>query len=136
MCGPEDPFSNCSHSSQGSHFKQRSFKNQFTRPPFEKKMEILASTASIFGQILALKPQIWKFSVHKTPLSEAKLSSQAPCFGNPGQTPLPEKKLSALPQRTMWAAVAPCHPTFSLISKCPLCVSRVYWVHSHQQNFV
>ena len=81
-------------------------------------MEILASTASIFTQILAHKPpnleifssqapkfgnfqltspQIWKFSAHKPPFSEANVSSQAPHFGNPGRTPLPEKKLSAPP---------------------------------------
>ena len=64
------PFSHLSFSSQGSHFKQ---KRQFTRPsPFWENLEILASTASIFAQILALKPpnfeifssqapQIWKF---------------------------------------------------------------------------
>ena len=63
-------------------------KSQFTRPPFEKNLEILASTASIFTQILAHKPpnleifslqapkfgnfqltspQMWKFSAHKPP---------------------------------------------------------------------
>ena len=52
-------------------------------------------------------PQIWKFSAHKppnleifrsqAPFSEANVSSQAPHFGNPGRTPLPEKKLSAPP---------------------------------------
>ena len=115
------PFSRLSCSSQGSHFKQKS---QFTRP----KLEILASTASIFTQILAHmlpnleifssqapkfgnfqftspqiwkfsahEPQIWKFSVHKPPFSEANISLQAPHFGNPGRTPLPEKKLSAPP---------------------------------------
>ena len=87
-------------------------------PPFEKNWEILASAASIFTKLLALKlpnldifssqapkfekfqftsPQIWKFSVHKPPLSEANISSQAPHFGNPGRTPLPEQKLSAPP---------------------------------------
>ena len=95
-----------------SHFKQKS---QFTRPPFQ---EILASTASIITQILAHKPpnldifssqapkfgnfqltspQIWKFSTHKPPFSEANVSSQTPHFGNPGRTPLPEKKLIAPP---------------------------------------
>ena len=60
------PFLRLSCSSQGSHFK-----SQFTRPPFEKNLEILASTASIFAQILALKPQNFKI-----------FSSQAPKFGN------------------------------------------------------
>ena len=109
------PFSRLSCRSQGSHFKQKS---QFTRPPFEK-IGNLASSALIFTQILAHKapnleifssqapkfgkfqltsPQIWKFSAHKPPFSEANVSSQAPHFGNPGRTPLPEKKLSAPPR--------------------------------------
>ena len=79
------PFSCLSCSSQESHFKQKS---QFTRSPFWENLEILASTAPIFTQILAHKPpnleifssqapkfgnfqftspQIWKFSVHKPP---------------------------------------------------------------------
>ena len=48
-------------------------------------------------EILLTSPQIWKFSAHKPPFSEANVSSQAPHFGNPGRTPLPEKKLSAPP---------------------------------------
>ena len=55
---------------------------------------------------------VWKFSVHKLPnleifgsqarslsLSEVGLSisSQAPPFGNPGRTPLPEKKVEFPP---------------------------------------
>ena len=71
-------------------------------------LEILASTASIFAQIFSSQvpkfgnfqltsPQIWKFSVHKPPFSEANISSQAPDFGNPGRTPLPEKKVSTPP---------------------------------------
>ena len=113
------PFSRLSCSSQGSHFKQMS---QFTSPPFEK-FWILASTASIFPQNLAHKPpnletfssqtpkfgnspftspQIWEFSVHKPPFSEASISSQVPHFGSLGRTPLPEKKLSAPPPRADW----------------------------------
>ena len=137
------PFSRLSCRSQGSHFKQKS---QLTRPPFEK---ILPSTASIFTQILAHKPpnleifcsqapkfgsfqltspQIWKFSAHKPPFSEANVSSQAPYFGNPGRTPLPEKKLSApgtLPLQTcrvgwlhtwlIWASVGFCQKIVHLI---------------------
>ena len=88
------------------------------KTPFWENLEILASTASIFTQILAHKPQnleifssqapkfgnfqltspqIWKFSAHKPPFSEINISSQAPHFGNLCCTPLPEKKLSALP---------------------------------------
>ena len=103
------PFLRLSGSSQGS------------QTPFWENLEILASTASIFAQILALKPQnleifssqapklenfqftrpqIWKFSVHKPPFPEANSSSQAPHFGNPGRTPLPEIELSAPPPRS------------------------------------
>ena len=59
-----------------------------------------SSQAHKFGNFQLTSPQIWKFSVHKTPnleifssqappLSEASISSQAPHFGNPGCTPLP-----------------------------------------------
>ena len=102
------PFSRLSFSLQGSHFKQ---KYQFTRPPFEKIWKFslyslnfcpnLSSQAPKFGnfqltspQITKFsvhKPQIWKFSAHKPPFSEASISLQAPHFGNPGRTPLPEK---------------------------------------------
>ena len=81
-----------------------------------KKIEDPCSTASIFTQILANKPpnlkifssqapkfgnfqftspQIWKFSVHKPPFSEANISSQAPLRKSGLHTRLPEKKLSA-----------------------------------------
>ena len=46
-------------------------------------------------EIFSSQAQIWKFSVHKPPFSEASISSQASHFRNPGRTPLPEKKLSA-----------------------------------------
>ena len=70
---------------------------------FWENLEILASVASIFAQTLAQKPpnleifssqafQIWKFSIHKLLLSGTNISSQAPHIGNPGHTPLPEKK--------------------------------------------
>ena len=68
---------------------------------------ILPATASIFAQILALKPPNleifgsqapefgnFQFTSPPPPLSEANISSQAPHFGNPGCThgkPLPEK---------------------------------------------
>ena len=93
------PFLRLSCPSQGSHFKQKS---QVSRPPFEKILKFLASTASIFTQILAHKPpnleifssqapKFGNFYAHKPPFSEANVSSQAPHFGNPGRTPLPEK---------------------------------------------
>ena len=76
-------------------------------------------TSPLFGNFQLTSPQIWKFSAHKPPnlkifssqtpkflkfsahkppFSEANVSSQAPYFGNPGRTPLPEKK-SACPPR-------------------------------------
>ena len=51
-----------------------------------------------FGSFQLTSPQIWRFSVHKPPLPEASISSQAPHFGNPGHTPLPEKKSWVPPQ--------------------------------------
>ena len=57
----------------------------------------LSSQAPKFGNFQLTSPQIWKFSTHKPPFSEANVSSQAPHFGNRGRTPLPEKKLSAPP---------------------------------------
>ena len=109
------PFSRLSCRSQGSPFQA---KESVHKTPFWENLEILASTASIFTQILAHKPpnleifssqapkfgnfqltspQIWKFSAHKPPFSEANVSSQAPHFGNSGRTPLPEKRLSRPP---------------------------------------
>ena len=109
MCGPEDPFF-----TPRLQFARVPFqaKESVHKTPFWENLEILASTSSIFTQNLALKnpnleifssqapifgnspftsPQIWEFSVHKPPFSEASISSQAPHFGNPGRTPLPEK---------------------------------------------
>ena len=68
-----------------------------------------SSQAPKFGNFQLTSPQIWKFSSHKPPFSEANVSSQAPHFGNPGRTPLPEKRLSAPPPpglaRTMFTAL-------------------------------
>ena len=77
-------------------------KESVHKTPFWENLEILASTAQIFAQILAHKPPKFgnfqftsplnlEFSVHKPPLSEASISSQAPHFENPGRTALPEK---------------------------------------------
>ena len=54
-------------------------------------LDISSSQAPKFGNFQFTSPQIWKFSVHKPPLAEASISSQAKHFGNPGRTPLPEK---------------------------------------------
>ena len=63
-------------------------------------------------------PQIWKFSVHKAPFLETSISSQAPHFGNPGRTPLPENKLSA--PRVLWPPLDK-HQLFSYITGFSLC---------------
>ena len=114
MCGTEDPLF--------TPLARVPFqaKESVHKTPFWENWDILASTASIFTQILAHKlpnleifssqapkfgsfqltsPQIWKFFAHKPPFSEANGSSQAPYFGNLGRTPPPEKKLSAPPPR-------------------------------------
>ena len=85
------PFSSLSRSSQGSHFNQKSLKVSSQDSLFRKKITNLTPTASIFVQILALRPPNLKISVHKTSLLVAKISLQAPHLGNPCRTPLPEK---------------------------------------------
>ena len=50
-----------------------------------------SSQAPKYGNFQLTSSQIGKFSVHKPPISEATISSQAPHFANPGRTPLPEK---------------------------------------------
>ena len=91
------------HASPAARKGPISSKSVSSQDPFWENLEILASTASIFfTQILAHKspnleifssqtpkfgnfqltsPQIWKFSAHKPPCSEASVSSQAPHFG-------------------------------------------------------
>ena len=96
MCGPEDPLFTPLLPLTRVPFQA---KESVHKTPFWENLEILASTASIFTQILAHKPpnleifssqapkfgnfqltspQIWKFSAHKPPFSEANVSSQAP----------------------------------------------------------
>ena len=73
-----------------------------------------SSQAPKFGNFQLTSPQIWKFSAHKPPFSEANVSSQAPHFGNPGRTPLPEKKLSApLPRLDI-------HVKIKMLHTCPM----------------
>ena len=96
MCGPEDP--SPFHASPIVRKGQISSESVSSQDPFWENLEILASTVSIFAQILALKPpnleifssqapkfehlqftspQIWKFAVHRPLFSEANISSQA-----------------------------------------------------------
>ena len=116
MCSPEDPL-----------FTPLL---QFASVPFEAKQSVhktplrkfgnfslyslnfhpnFSSQAPKFGNFQLTSLQIWKFSVHKPPFSEANISSQAPHFGNPGRTPLPEKKswVPPLPGWSVWMTYCP-----------------------------
>ena len=76
-----------------------------------------SSQAPKFGNYKLTSPRIWKFSVHKPPnleifssqapppFSKASISSQAPHFGNPGRTPLPEKVECSPPPRGSWQSL-------------------------------
>ena len=113
------PFLCLSCRSQGSHFKQKSSSQDpllrkfgnFSRYSLNFHPSFSSQTPK-FGNFQLTSPQIWKFSTHKPPFSEANVSSQAPHFGNPGRTPLPEKKLSAPPPPSILWLVA------SLVAVC------------------
>ena len=68
--------------------------SQFTSPPFEKKWEIFLNFCPNFS---SQAPQIWKFSVHKPPLSEPMISSQVPTSEIQAAHPYLKKKLSVPP---------------------------------------
>ena len=104
------PFSRLSCRSQGSHFKQ---KKSVHKTHFWENLEILASTASIFTQILAHKPKIWKFSAHKPPNLEI-FRSQAPKFGNfPLTSPPFQRQMSVRKPHT--SEIRAAHP---YLKKC------------------
>ena len=82
-----------------------------SQDPLLRKFGNFSLTASIFTQILAHKPPSLEILAHKPPnleifhsqappFSEANVSSQAPHFGSPGHTPLPEKKKGWVIPRT------------------------------------
>ena len=85
-------------------------------------LEIFSSQAPKFRNFQLTSPQIWKFSAHKTPFSEVNVSSQAPHFGNPCRTPLPEKKLSAPPPRYPFHFIT----QHVVVSACP-CRQTKFW---------
>ena len=103
VCDPEDPLFTPLLQFARVPFQAR----VSSQDPFWENLEILAFTASIFTQILAHKPPNLEIFSSQAPFSEANISSQAPHFGNPGRTPLPEKKLvplpTALPSLAAWA---------------------------------
>ena len=102
MCGPEDPLFTPLLPLARVPFQAR---QSVHKTPFWENFEILASTASIFAQILALKPsnleisssqapkfghfqltspQIWKFSAHKPPLFRGKCQFASPTLRKSG----------------------------------------------------
>ena len=88
----------------------------------------LSSQAPKFGKFQLTSPQIWKLSAHKTPFSEASISSQAPHFGNPGRTPLPEKSWVPPPIFShVLNSIASAHLLFYAISNTSLRGHN--WVH-------
>ena len=118
MCGPEDPLFTPPLPLARVPFQA---KESVHKTPFWENLEIVASTTSIFTQILAHKPpnleifssqapKFWNFPpTSPPPFSEANVSSQAPHFGNPGRTPLLEKSWVPPPRVT-------CEPRFQVYS--------------------
>ena len=105
MCGPEDPLFTPLLPLARVPFQA---KESVHKTPFWENLEILASTASIFTQILAHKPQIWKFSAHKPPNLEI-FSSQASKFGNfPLTSPPFQRQMSVRKPHTLEIRAA--HP--------------------------
>ena len=121
MCGPEDPLFTPLLPLARVPFQA---KVSVHKTPFWKNLEILASTASIFTQILAHKPpnseifssqapkfgnfqltspQIWKFSAHKPPNLEI-FRSQAPLFRGKCQFASPTLRKSG-PHTPTWKKV-------------------------------
>ena len=112
MCGPEDPFHASPEVRKGPIWS----KNVSSKGPLLRKFRNCSLYSLNVCPTFNPQDAIWKFSAHKPlnletfssqapnleifssqapSLSEANISSQAPHFGNPGRTPLPEKKLSA-----------------------------------------
>ena len=98
LCNPEDPFKRLSHSSQGSHFKQRSLTVIFHKTPFERQFEILPSTASDFAHVFG--SQAPKFETFNSPDPSFKGKSQfpSPTLRKSGPTPLPGKSWAPPPR--------------------------------------
>ena len=117
MCSPEDPFFTLlSCHSQDPQLRLKSVhktiiskinvKFCLQKSTFSENMTNFSSRSSNLVPIFIKKlrnlinyqfssPCFWWKSTHKTPLSRQFIRSQAPKFGNPSRTYLPEKKLSA-----------------------------------------
>ena len=100
MCGPEDPLFTPLLPLARVPFQA---KESVHKTPFWENCEILASTASIFTQILAHKPQIWKFSAHKPPNLEI-FHSQTSLFRGKCQFASPTLQKSG-PHTPTWKKV-------------------------------
>ena len=97
MCGPEDPLFTPLLPLARVPFQA---KESVHKTPFWKNLEILASTASIFTQILARKPPNLEFSAHKPPNLEVS-RSQAPLFRGKCQFASPTLRKSG-PHTPTW----------------------------------
>ena len=112
MCGPEDPLFTPLLPLARVPFQA---KESVNKTPFWENWEILASTASIFTQILAHSPQIWKYSAHKPPNLEI-FSSQAPKFGNfPLTSPPFQRQISVRKPHTSEIRAAHTYPKKSWV---------------------
>ena len=99
-----------------------------------------SSQAPKFGNFFSSQaPKFWKFSTHKPPFSEATVSSQAPHFGNPGCTPLPEKSWVPPPPRDVVIGYIMYFLTSPCIFSTETCVFiRILWwtyIPSHSISF-
>ena len=91
-------------------------KESVHKTPFWENLEILASIASIFTQILAHKPPNLEISAHKPPNLEI-FSSQAPKFGNfPLTSPPFQRQMSVRKPHT--SEIRAAHPYLKKV-ECP-----------------
>ena len=125
MCGPEDPLFTPLLPLARVPFQA---KESVHKKPFWENFEILASTASIFTQILAHKPQIWKFSAHKPPNLEI-FRSQAPLFKGKCQFASPTLRKYG-PHTPTWKKVE-CPPPPGFTIKANPSVPRQYIFLGH-----
>ena len=113
MCGPEDPLFTPLLPLARVPFQA---KESVHRTHFWENLEILASTASIFTQILAHKPPNLEIFSSQAPNLEI-FSSQAPKFGNFPLTSLPfQRQMSVRKPHT--SEIRAAHPYLKKV-ECP-----------------